>query len=213
MSKVILFQGDSITDCGRDRKNPDSLGSGYARFVAADLGFDYPGEYTFYNRGISGNRIVDVYARIKLDIINLKPDYMSLLIGVNDVWHEIARENGVDTAKFEKIYSMLIEEIKEALPDIKIMILEPFVLNDTRTCSDEENPGRWELFDTQVREKAAVARRIAEKYGLTFVELQSKLDELDAAHPCYWTREGVHPTVYGHELITREWLSAFEKIK
>ena len=213
MSKVILFQGDSITDCGRDRNVADSLGTGYPRLVSSLLGFENPGEYTFYNRGISGNRIVDLYARIKLDIINLKPDVMSILIGVNDVWHEVSRGNGVDTAKFEKIYSMLIEEIKEALPDIKIMILEPFVLNDRGTCSDEENPGRWEYFDAQVREKAAAAKRVAEKYNLIFVPLQQKLDDADAKLSGYWTKEGVHPTPYGHELIKREWLKAYESIK
>ena len=213
MSKVILFQGDSITDCGRDRKVGGSLGNGYPRYVSADLGFENPGEYEFLNRGISGNRIVDLYARIKLDIINLKPDYMSILIGVNDVWHEVARQNGVDTEKYEKIYSMLIEEIKEALPDIKIMIMEPFVLNDTGTCNDEEHPDRWDYFRREVEAKAAVARRIADKYGLTFIPLQAKLDEMDKVAPCYWTNEGVHPTVFGHELITREWLAAFETIK
>ena len=85
--KTILFQGDSITDCGRGN-SISGFGDGYAMLVTAQLGLDCPGEYTFYNKGIGGNRIVDVYARIKEDIINLKPDYMSLLIGVNDVWHE-----------------------------------------------------------------------------------------------------------------------------
>ena len=93
----------------------------------AELGLDNPGEYEFINRGISGNRIVDVYARIKADIINLEPDVMSILIGINDVWHEVGHKNGVSAEKFFKIYSMLIEEIQEALPEIKIMILEPFV--------------------------------------------------------------------------------------
>ena len=213
MSKIILFQGDSITDCGRDRKVEDSLGTGYARLVSAKLGFENPGEYTFYNRGISGNRIVDVYARIKLDIINLKPDFMSILIGVNDVWHEVSRGNGVDTAKYEKIFSMLIEEIKEALPDIKIMVIEPFVLNDTGTCTDEEHPGRWEYFNSQVREKAEAAKRVADKYGLTFVPLQQLLDDADEKIQGYWTKEGVHPTLYGHELIAREWLKAYETMK
>lgn len=213
MSKVILFQGDSITDCGRNRNISESIGMGYPRLTVAKLGFENPGEYTFYNRGISGNRIVDLYARIKLDIINLKPDYMSILIGVNDVWHEVESKNGVDTKKFEKIYSMLIEEIKEELPDIKIMIMEPFVLRDTGTCNTEEMPERWEIFNSQVREKAAAAKRVAEKYNLTFIPLQQKLDEADAKLEGYWTAEGVHPTMYGHELIMREWLDAFEKIK
>ena len=82
----ILFQGDSITDVGRTRDNNDiAMGSGYPLLVKGALGLDNPGKMEFINRGISGNRIVDVYARIKRDIINLKPDVMSILIGVNDV--------------------------------------------------------------------------------------------------------------------------------
>ena len=87
MSKLILFQGDSITDAGRNRENDAGTGTGYPTFVKGELGLSNPGEYEFINRGISGNRIVDLYARIKADIINLKPDYMSILIGVYDVWH------------------------------------------------------------------------------------------------------------------------------
>ena len=138
--KTILFQGDSITDCGRSKQGGIRMGEGYAMLVKTYLAFENPNEYEFYNRGISGNRIVDVYARIKSDIINLKPDYMSLLIGVNDVWHEIEAQNGVDADKFEKIYCMLIEEIKAALPDIKLMILEPFCLRGPATDNTEEKP-------------------------------------------------------------------------
>ncbi len=211
--KTILFQGDSITDCGRKREDPEDLAKGYPRLVAADIGFDNPNEYTFFNRGISGNRIVDLYARMKIDLINLKPDYMSILIGVNDTWHEINKQNGVDTAKYEKIYSMLIEEVKAALPDIKIIILEPFVLKGSATIATEEIPDKWERFDKDVREKAAAARRVADKYGLKFVPLQDKFSALDAQHEGIWTADGVHPTVFGHELITREWLAAFDEIK
>ena len=211
--KTILFQGDSITDCDRNRNDPNSLANGYPRLVAADIGFENPNEYTFYNRGISGNRIVDLYARMKIDLINLKPDYMSILIGVNDTWHEINKQNGVDTAKYERVYSMLIEEVKEALPDIKIIILEPFVLKGSATVSTEEIPDRWERFDKDVREKAAAARRVAEKFGLKFIALQDKFSALDAEHEGIWLSDGVHPTVFGHELITREWLAAFEEIK
>ena len=89
MYKTILFQGDSITDCGRDKNNPNSMGIGCPLLVNSYLGLEGPLEYTFYNRGISGNRIVDLYARIKSDFINLKPDYASVFIGVNDTWHEV----------------------------------------------------------------------------------------------------------------------------
>lgn len=212
MSKVILFQGDSITDWHRGRENDGDVGRGYPLLVKAALSFEHPEEYTYFNRGISGNRIVDVYARIKMDIINLKPDYMSILIGINDVWHEISRENGVAPAKFEKIYDMLITEIKEELPDLKLIILEPFVLKGSATCDTEEIPNRWKRFDEGAKANAQAARRIAEKHGAIFVELQSKFDELDAAHPGYWLMDGVHPTAAGHQLIQREWLNAFRTL-
>ena len=201
----ILFQGDSITDAGRDYNNDGVLGRGYAHLVSAELGFKEPNEHVFINKGISGNRIVDLYARIKRDIINYKPDVMSILIGVNDVWHELGDSpNGVDADKFYKIYSMLIEEIKEALPNIKIMILEPFVLE---ACSTEAN---WEYFKVETKKRAEMAKKIAEKYSLPFIELQNGFDELSKQAPnSYWLGDGVHPTAMGHEYIKREWLKVY----
>ena len=124
--KTILFQGDSITDCGRYRKATDSkqetlalfrdgklfkkitaLGDGYPAMVAAELESKYPGKYKYINRGVGGDRITDVYSRIVQDIINLKPDYMSLLVGVNDVWRAFDSGYGTGTARFEKIYDIL----------------------------------------------------------------------------------------------------------
>ncbi|MBO5305777.1 MAG: lysophospholipase [Clostridia bacterium] len=209
--KTILFQGDSITDCGWDRKDTYGLGQGYARLVAAELGYTEPGEYTFYNRGISGNRIVDLYARIKADIINLEPDYMSILIGVNDVLHEIAYKNGVDANKFEKIYTMLLEEIFEALPDLKIMLLAPYVLHGSATCNTEEKPNRFETFQTEVQKRISAVDRIGKKFDLPVLHLQEKFDECVAKNgpSTYWSHDGVHPTIYGHELIAREWLRVF----
>lgn len=205
--KTILFQGDSITDTSRNRDVVTDLGKGYAHLVSAHLGFENPGQYNFINRGISGNRIVDVYARMKIDIINLKPDVMSLLIGVNDVWHEVSRQNGVAPDKFKKIYSMLIEEIKEALPDIKIMIMEPFVLPGSAT---QENMDKFE----EVKVMAQKAREISNEFNLTFIPLQEKFDSLTKlVPPEYWLGDGVHPTPMGHEMIKREWLKAFEALK
>ena len=204
----ILFQGDSITDAGRDRQDHSRLGVGYPRLVEASLGLEAPGEHEFMNRGISGNRIVDLYARIKADIINLKPDLMSILIGVNDVWHELGENpNGVDADKFFKIYSMLIEEVKEALPNIKIMILEPFVLPG---CSTVE---RWDYFSTEVPKRAEMAKKIAEKYSLPFIPLQKGFDELSEKAPYeYWLGDGVHPTAKGHEFIKNQWLKAYNSL-
>ena len=208
--KTILFQGDSITDCGRG----DGLGTGYALLCTAQIGREYPGQFDFINRGISGNRVTDVYARIKKDIINLKPDYASIYIGVNDTWHEINDDNGVDTAKFEKIYTMLIEEIKEACPETKLMLIAPFVLEGSGSCNTEEKPTKFNTFREDVAQKAAVVKRIAEKFDLALVELQPAFDEACKMAPAsYWTGDGVHPGECGHELIKRLWLDAFAKIK
>lgn len=212
MSKLILFQGDSITDCGRARDNAASLGTGYPLLVKSSLGYDCPNEYQFINKGVSGNRVVDLYARIKSDLINLKPDYLSIYIGVNDAWHELDNANGVDTAKFEKIYSMLIDEVKSALPNIRFMILSPYLLKKGKAKGDDLT--YYERFAKDVAEKHAVTKRLAEKYNVPFVDLQEAFNEaLNLAEHSYWTIDGVHPTPMGHELIKRKWLEAFEKIK
>ncbi len=207
--KTILFQGDSITDAGRNYETTECgwlMGSGYPTVVSAVLGAQDPA-YAFYNRGISGNRIVDVYARIRNDIINLKPDYMSLLIGVNDVWHE-DRQNGVDAEKFEKIYRMLIDEIKAALPNIKLILLGAFVTHGWELDS------RYDTFRAEVEKRAAATKRIAEDYGFPFVDLQSAFDAACEKAPAnYWTLEGVHPTEPGHGVIAKEWIRAFEEIR
>ena len=204
--KTILFQGDSITDAGRSRTNDNERGLGYPNLVSAELGFKYPGEYKFINKGISGNRIVDLYARIKCDFINLKPDYLTILIGINDVWHEINDRNGVDNEKFFRVYCNLIEEIKTMLPDIRIFILEPFVLD---ACATTANYG---IFRRETLMRAESAKKAAEKYGLEFIPLQDKFDEAEKkAGAAYWLGDGVHPTAAGHELIARELTAALEK--
>ena len=154
--KRILFQGDSITDAGRSFENDDNLGGGYPNLVMAKLGCRNAGEYEFINRGISGNRSIDLLARVKADAINLKPDVMSILIGINDVWHEISNSNGVSAERYELYYKMFIDQVKEALPDIKIMIMEPFVLKASAT---EAN---WEDFKTGAKERAVIAKKIAD---------------------------------------------------
>lgn len=213
MSKLILFQGDSITDALRSRENDVYRGNGYPTLVTGRLGMDHPGEYQFLNRGISGNRIVDLYARIKCDFINLKPDVLSILIGVNDVWHEIGNGNGVDAAKFEMVYDLLLSEIRQALPNVKLLILEPFVLPGTATENCEERPARWDYFRDEVPLRAAAAKRVAEKHQAVFVPLQEQFDEACRKAPAaYWLYDGVHPTAMGHELIARAWMKGFEKL-
>ena len=157
------------------------------------------GEIKFINRGNSGDRITDVYARIKEDIINLNPDFMSILIGVNDVSHELTMNCGVSPKKFRMIYELLIEEIVEALPEIKIFILEPFILKGTATEK------LWSDFNSEVRKMAEVSRQVAEKYNFDFVPLQQKFDELSSdGDTGYWSVDGGHPTSAGHQVIKEE---------
>lgn len=205
--KTFLFQGDSITDAGRSRDNDILRGFGYPTLVSAELLYDYPGEFTCINRGIGGNRVVDLYARIKKDFINLKPDYLSILIGVNDVWHEYAAEpNGVSDERYFKVYDLLIEELRAELPDTKIYVLEPFVLKGTGT------EAHWEEFDREVRLRAKSAKRIAEKHNLTFIPLQDQFDAMcEKCEVSYWLWDGVHPTAAGHELIARALLEQVKK--
>lgn len=205
--KTFLFQGDSITDAGRDDENQDNfgLGCGYALLLASDIEKNNKGKIKFINRGKSGDRITDVYARIKEDIINLKPDYMSILIGVNDVSHELTMSCGVTPQKFGMIYELLIEEIKESLPEIKIIILEPFVLKGTATEK------LWNDFNCEVRKLADVSMQVAQKYNLKYVPLQDKFDELSAdGDTRYWSVDGIHPTSAGHQVIKEELKNAME---
>lgn len=205
----ILFQGDSITDCGRNtgRGSLCEIGQGYAVMVAGELSVREPGKYVFENTGISGDRIVDVYARIKKDIWNLNPDILSILIGVNDVWHEIESQNGVDAVRFEKVYSMLIEDTLNVLPDVKFILMEPFVV----CCANTEE--HWETLKKEVTVRGDIVKKLSEKYTTKFVPLQERFNELcKVCKPEYWIGDGVHPTVAGHGIIKQEWIKAFDSI-
>lgn len=206
MSK-ILFQGDSITDFGRQKEFPYDMGFGYPAYAAARLGLEEPGIHHFFNRGISGNRIVDVYARIKEDIINLQPDYMSLLIGVNDVWHEFAVGNGISAPKFRMLYMLLLDEVKQALPQTQIVLMEPFVLPGLAT---NEN---YPLFRSEVEARAQIVRELADGYGLPFIGLQKDLDTMMQDAPeGYWLYDGVHPSIYFHQYIADKWIRTYRSI-
>ena len=134
----ILFLGDSITDMHRNRETEffyDSYGFAYPLFVEGELAIKYPKQFEVLNKGISGNRVVDLYSRIKIDCWNHKPDVVSIFIGVNDVWHGLFEGigNGVDIERFEKVYRMLIDDTKKALPCAKFILVAPFFLEGSAT--------------------------------------------------------------------------------
>ena len=127
----ILFIGDSITDVGRNANNGsmESIGQGYPLIISAKMAKEEPLKHSFINVGISGNRIVDLYARIKCDVWNNNPDLISILIGVNDVWHESAN-NGVEADRFETVYRMFIADTLKRLPNVKFIIIVHFLLKN-----------------------------------------------------------------------------------
>ncbi len=221
--KTILFQGDSITDCGRTYENKNSfwnkiyykinkrtpMGDGYPALVAAELG----NGYNFINRGVGGDRIVDVYGRIVKDIINIKPDCMSLLVGVNDVWRAFDSNNGTGIRRFEKTYNIFLEEMKQELPDTKLIIFGAFVLEGTATKDVPDQPDRYKKFRASVEEVAEVTKALAEKYGYKFIDLQKVFDEAEKTTAASeLLSDGVHPTLKGHELIKNEWIKAYKEL-
>ena len=199
---VILFQGDSITDCGRNREcaapnDGGALGLGYPHLAAAELLAKFP-KLSIYNRGISGNRVVDLYARVKADMINLKPNLESIMIGVNDTWHEFNEKNGVDVPKYERVYRDLLTETRAALPDVRFALCEPYVLR-CGVVTDE-----W---IAEMDQRRAVTAKLAREFGAIFVPFQTALnDALRIAPPEHWTAEGVHPTAAGHYILAQTWL-------
>ena len=204
----ILFFGDSLTDAFRNRESTDTndrFGCGFIAQIAGRLLAENPIGYDIINRGIGGNRIVDLYARIKADVWNHKPDVLNILVGVNDIWHEVVCQNGVDVARFEHIYRLIIQETKERLPDIKIILCEPFILHGFATNEDYEQLSK-------VKEYAAVVEKLATEYGLPFLPLREKFEKAQEKFgEGVYVVDGVHPTIAGAALIAEEWLKLFQE--
>lgn len=203
----FLFQGDSITDGARGRKLDDLnhvLGHGYAYLLSSRLGFEHPEKnLTFHNRGISGHRIVDLYARWQEDTLNLKPDLLSILIGVNDVNAGIHYASGVPPKKFDRTYRLLLDDVREENPDVALVLMEPFVLEAGFVAE------HWDRYREGTAELSVLAQGIAKDYGAIFVPLQKRFDEAAKIPDVrYWLWDGVHPTWAGHELIARAWMEA-----
>jgi lysophospholipase L1-like esterase len=203
---TILFQGDSITDVGRNREDKaansqPALGSGYAWLSAAQLLVDRPdADLKIYNRGVSGDKVFQLADRWQADCLELKPDVLSILIGVNDFWH--TRKHGYEGSveKYEGDYRALIGKTKAALPNVKLVICEPFVLK-----VGEVDDAWAEQFGTY----RAAAKRVAEESGAAFVPFQTMFDlATKIAPPERWAADGVHPSSDGAALMAHWWLRA-----
>jgi len=203
---VLLFQGDSITDCGRDRAAAEpnlarALATGYPLLIAARLLGDRPGAgLRIFNRGVSGNTVPDLDARWQADALDLKPDVLSILIGVNDIWHKFNGTFNGTVEDYESGYGALLDRTRRALPGVRLVVLEPFALR-TGAVTDAWFPE----FD----QRRAAAARVAERAGATFVPLHGLFARLSqGVGPAYWAADGVHPTVAGHGAIAGAWLDA-----
>jgi lysophospholipase L1-like esterase len=202
--QTILFQGDSITDAGRDKSNAaannqTALGNGYAWLAAAELLVDHPtSKFSVFNRGISGNKVYQLADRWQIDCLDLKPDVLSILIGVNDLWHTLMGKYQGTVEIYERDYRALLERTKKALPKVKLVVCEPFVLR-CGAVNDKWFPD----FDAY----RAAAKRVAVSFNAPFVPFQTMFDEaIKYAPPAHWAADGVHPTSNGASLMAHTWL-------
>lgn len=205
---TILFQGDSITDAGRDRKtegnanHPAMLGRGYPFHLAGQLLTDHAAlGLSIYNRGISGNKVPDLEARWQQDCLALKPGILSILIGVNDIWHKLNGNYDGTPEVYRDGFAALLERTKTALPAVTLVVCEPFVLR----CG-AVNDSWFPEFET----RRTFAEEVAKAAGATWVPFQAKFDEAVKAgtEPAYWAADGVHPTQAGHGLMAKVWREA-----
>lgn len=203
---TILFQGDSITDAGRNKEsksfnNAGALGSGYAMLTGAALLEKYAAlDLKIYNKGISGNKVYQLAERWDKDCLDIKPDVLSILIGVNDIWHKLNGQYNGTAEVYKKDFIALLERTLKALPNIKLVICEPYAVPGVKAVDDKWYP---EFYDYQ-----KAARDVADMFGATFVPFQKIYDEGQKQAPgAYWTGDGVHASLAGAQLMAQGWLA------
>lgn len=206
--QTILFQGDSITDAGRGRGNYYAndgygMGLGYVHQIAAELLGHFPEkDYRIYNRGISGHKVFQLAARWEDDCLQLKPDVLSLLIGVNDYWHTMTHNYQGTAATFENDLRALITRTQKSLPDIRLIICEPFAVEGGTALNDQ-----WGAFDAYRQS----VKEISKAFNATFIPFHRIFKEaLKLAPVEYWCPDGVHPSMAGSYLMKEAWLAAYK---
>lgn len=206
---VILFQGDSITDAGRvkEKQVPNStgcFGSGYALLAAAYLLNTRANQnYTIYNKGISGNKVFQLADRWQKDCFDLNPQVLSVLIGVNDFWHKLEGRYDGTAERYENDYRQLLTLTKKMLPDVKLIIGEPFAVLGCSAVNEKWFPE----FDAY----RVAAQKLATEFGAVFIPYQTIFNEAQNYAPGrYWTGDGVHPSMAGISLMAEAWLKALK---
>ena len=205
---VILFQGDSITDCGRSRENiqPNdqaSLGEGYARYAAAMLLARHAElNLTIHNRGVSGDRVTRMADRWQADCLDLKPDLLSILIGVNDTWHGTGKGGPVEVPLdvYDTTCRKLLDDARVANAGVRFVLCPPFV---TRCGAVSD------CWFPEITQRQDIVKQLAKDYDAVLVDFQAAFDAaLSQAGPAYWAADGVHPTIAGHMLMADTWFKA-----
>lgn len=201
---IVLFQGDSITDAGRSRADDADLGRGYAAMTAAWFSALYPQKrVTFLNRGISGNRVKDLRARWQQDCLDLKPTWVSIMIGVNDTWRRYDSHDPTPVEAYERDYRAILEAVRDGL-NARLILLEPFLL---------PTPPDREAWRVDLDPKIAAARKLAREFNALYVPLDGLFAEAAARRePAFWLPDGVHPTPAGHAFIAQTWLRAVKAL-
>lgn len=206
---VFLFQGDSITDGNRGRNNDPNhiMGHGYAFSIASRVGADFAEKkLQFYNRGISGHKVTDLTQRWQSDTLDLRPNVLSVLVGINDVDSFIGgnTENTVDV--FLQTYRSLLNQAKAQNSNVLFVLCQPFVLPVGRVGQ------QWEQYRAEVASRQAIVATLANEFNAVLVDSQKVMDGACKRAPAdYWMWDGIHPTVAGHELLAREWIRATAK--
>jgi lysophospholipase L1-like esterase len=202
---VILFQGDSITDAGRNKRSPvanQGLGRGYPKHIADALHADYPKlDLQIHNRGVSGNKVPDLDRRWQADCIDINPKILSILIGVNDIWHRLNGRYDGTAESYRDGLAALLDRTQNALRDTTVVICEPFVL---MSGTVEQNRDKW-FPEFTVRRK--YAKEVATKAGAIWVPFQAIFDQAVANGTAAnaLAGDGVHPTQLGHKLMAETW--------
>ncbi len=209
----FVFQGDSITDMKWGRNEADRnhyLGHSYVYLIAARLGVDLPAaKFEFFNRGHSGNTVRDLRDRWQADAVDLKPDILSILIGVNDVGQMVrAQQDHVPLEKWEADYRAILDASRQANPQLQIVLLDPFMLPSKRFSHEEYQKRRGETDKLRT-----IVSRLAADFKATHILTQQIFDDaIKLAEPEHWMWDSVHPLPQGHELIARNWLQNFGSI-
>ena len=206
----ILFFGDSLTDMYRNFDTSvdmaTSYGTGFVFDVAGQLMYERPGYYKIVNRGQGGSKVTDLFDRYEEQVIQEKPDILTILIGVNDVWHELITHSGTHIDVFEKTYFALVNNIKKKLPNTKIIIMEPFFLYGDATKDI------WEPFQ-EVLKYAAISKKVAKKTNCIYIPLQQAFtDSIKNGGSTQMLFDGLHTNPGGAHLIATKWLEVFRKL-